>query len=140
MAIESSELVTEVYGFWPRFEGAYILAATIESHSELFYELGDRTLTLLLHWWLGAPDHYDGGPIAYSTDDLHRQIRIAFAIDEITLHTFHCSNMAIEELLINETGIGTMSCSGGFEASFSYDSVRVLDVIPCDETGRSTSA
>ena len=96
VVIEYSELVTGVYGYWPDFAGANVLSVLIEPHSTLFYELGDRTLTLQLHWWLGAPAHYDGGPIVYADQDLHRRIHIAFAIDELHLHTFHCSSTGID--------------------------------------------
>ena len=133
--IESAELVTDVYGFWPEFQGAYVLSASIESHSELFYEYGDRTLILTLHWWLEAPEHYDGGPIVYSDEDLHRRIVIAFSIEDLTIQTFHCSSTGIDGLPISQNDTGKLCIAGGFESSFSYDAVRVLDVIPCDELG-----
>ncbi|QDU94680.1 hypothetical protein [Lignipirellula cremea] len=133
--IDSSELVTDVYGYWPKFEGAYVIAATIEADSTLFYELGERTFTIDLHWWLGAKDHYPGGPIIFAPDDLHHRIRIAFCVEDLRVHTFFCSNPQVFKLLI-EADSRSVACEGGFEMSFTYNDAKVLSVIPCDEVGR----
>jgi hypothetical protein len=110
--IEHSDLVTEVYGDWPKFEGAYVYAATLESHSTLFYELGERTLTLDLHWWTAAPDQY------------------------IHVHTFHCSNASIDSLDMVVSGSrASLKCVGGFELACDVFDAKVLSVIPCDEIG-----
>jgi hypothetical protein len=134
--IEHSDLVTEVYGDWPKFEGAYVYAATLESHSTLFYELGERTLTLDLHWWTAAPDHYPGGPIHFDRSELHRRIRIAFQIEYIHVHTFHCSNASIDSLDMVVSGSrASLKCVGGFELDCDVFDAKVLSVIPCDEIG-----
>lgn len=132
--IGCSKLVTDVYGYWPKFEGAYVISAKIEASSFLFYELGERTLTIELHWWLGAKDHYPDGPLAFKAQDLHHRICIAFCVEDLRVHTFFCSNPQIFGLLI-EGDSGTVACEGGFEMSFTYTDARVLSVSPCDEIG-----
>ena len=133
--IEASQLVTDVYGYWPRFEGAYVLAATIEADATIFYELGERTFSIDLHWWLGAEDHYPGGPIIFEAADLHRRIRMAFCVQDLRLHTFFCSNPQVCDLVLT-AATGAVSTEGGFELSFKYDAARVVSVTPCDEIGR----
>ncbi|MCR9117279.1 MAG: hypothetical protein NXI22_10080 [bacterium] len=136
--VERFELVTDVYGEWPKFDGAFVCAVTLESHSTLFYELGERTLTLDLHWWTAAPDHYPGGPIHYDLSELHRRIKIAFQVDDIHVHTFHSSDTSIDSLDIVVSGSrGTLKCAGGFDLRCDVFDARVLSVVPCDASGEA---
>ena len=134
--IDSSELVTNIYGFWPRFEGAFVLAVSVETDSARFYEFGERTLTIDIHWWLEASDHYPGGPIVFNEKDLHRRIRMAFSVEDIRIHTFHCDDTSINNLLI-QPDKRQLQCDGGFELSCKYSEARVLLAEPCDEIGRT---
>lgn len=134
--IENHEWVTAVYGDWPSFAGGDLVAANIASCANDLDGTPGRQLTLTLHWWRGAEEHYPDAPRHYDPADLHRRITIVFDAEELTLRTFHCSDTSIDALRIERRGDCLLiACGGGCELSFTSWGAKVLAVDACDESG-----
>ncbi|MCA9178014.1 MAG: hypothetical protein KDB14_26300 [Planctomycetales bacterium] len=134
--IDDHNLITGVYGDWPNFAGAYVTRVDIRSFGQDLDEYGGRQLTLTLHWWLTAPEHYPDAPRHYERSDLHRLVTIVFDAEDLHLRGFHCSDTSINSLeLVPKEKSLLVKCSGGFNLDFTSFGAKVLSVLECDEAG-----
>ncbi|NJK93482.1 MAG: hypothetical protein HC904_17705 [Blastochloris sp.] len=135
--LESNQLVTDFYGYWPSFHDAEVHSISINRDAILFEDVSDVILELVVHCFQMTQTVKEDG---YFELVKHSFVHFEFKeVDDVALAHFNHQN-AIYELGFsgNQEGRFKVSIDGahGLDGSFTAGKGRVISITPCDEEGR----